>query len=88
LGLKNANVITETLSRIAVPTLILWGKKDRVIPIKYADDFVKVIKNSKYIEMKGCGHTPFVEDPKRFARIALDFLGCRTVFWIKNILKF
>ncbi len=88
LGLKNANEITETLSRITVPTLILWGKKDRVIPIKYADDFVKVIKNCKYIEMKGCGHTPYVEDPKRFARIALDFLGCRTIFWLRNILKF
>jgi len=88
LGLKNANEIAETLSRITVPTLILWGKKDRVIPIKYADDFVKVIKNCKYIKMKGCGHTPYVEDPKRFARIALDFLGCRTIFWLRNILKF
>lgn len=80
LGLKNSNVITDALSRITAPTLVIWGREDPVIPIKYADGFVKSIKNCKYIEMKGCGHTPYVEDPKRFAQITLDFLGYHNIY--------
>ena len=69
LGLKNSNIVTDALSCITTPTLVIWGREDPVIPIKYAGDFVKSIKNCKYIEMKGCGHTPYVEDPKRFVQI-------------------
>jgi len=75
LGLKNAEIITDKLKTINVPTLIIWGAEDPVIPIQYADGFVSSIKDCKFYKMDGCGHTPYVQKPKEFAEIALDFLN-------------
>lgn len=74
LGLKNAEVITKSLAKISAPSLIVWGENDPVIPIKYADDFVSSIKDCRFVTMDDCGHTPYVDDPKRFSKLVLDFL--------------
>ena len=74
LGLKNAEVITKSLQKITVPSLIIWGEDDPVIPIKYADDFVSSIQDCRFYMMDNCGHTPYVDDPKRFSQLVLDFL--------------
>lgn len=74
LGLKNAEIITKSLKKITVPTLIIWGEDDPVIPIKYADDFVSSIQDCRFYMMDNCGHTPYVDDPQRFTRLVLDFL--------------
>jgi len=77
LGLKSADIISHRLVNISVPVLVIWGKNDTVIPIKYASKFVSSIKDCQYIEMNDCGHTPYIEDPKRFAGNVLDFLEKR-----------
>jgi len=74
LGLKNAELITNSLKKISVPTLIIWGEHDPVIPIKYADDFVSSIQDCRFYMMDNSGHTPYVDDPKRFSQLVLDFL--------------
>jgi len=74
LGLRNAETITKSLKKISVPTLIIWGEDDPVIPIKYADDFVSSIQDCRFYMMDNCGHTPYVDDPKKFAKLVLDFL--------------
>ncbi len=75
LGLKNADLITEKLSSISIPTLIVWGEDDPVIPIQYADGFVSSMKDCRFYRMDGCGHTPYVDEPQKFAELVLDFLG-------------
>ena len=74
LGLKNSEVITNKLQFINSPTLIIWGSNDPVIPINHADDFVSQIKDCRFYRMDNCGHTPYVQDPKHFASVVLDFL--------------
>ena len=74
LGLKNADLITKSLKKITVPSLIIWGEDDPVIPIKYADDFVSSIQDCRFYMMDNCGHTPYVDDPIRFSQLVLDFL--------------
>ena len=74
LGLKNAKLITEKLDSIIIPTLIIWGSADPVIPIQYADGFISAIKDCRFYRMDGCGHTPYVQDPTTFATVVLDFL--------------
>jgi pimeloyl-ACP methyl ester carboxylesterase len=74
LGLKNAEIITNKLKSINVPSLIIWGANDPVIPIQHADGFVSAIKDCRFYRMDGCGHTPYVHDPEAFAKIVLDFL--------------
>lgn len=75
LGLKTAKKITPQLKSITVPTMIIWGSLDPVIPIKFADSFVAAIKDCRFFRMDGCGHTPYVDDPESFGRIVLKFLG-------------
>ena len=75
LGLKNSEIITEKLSSITVPTMVIWGEQDPVIPVKYADSFASRIKDCRFFRMDGCGHTPYVEAPNQFVKIVLEFLG-------------
>lgn len=75
LGLKNAEIITKTLTKITSPSLIIWGEHDPVIPIKYAEDFVSTIQDCRFFKMSGCGHTPYVDDPEKFANTVISFLG-------------
>ena len=75
LGLKNSDVITPKLSAIICPTLIIWGSKDPVIPIQYAENFLSNIKDCRFFRMDECGHTPYVQDPETFSSIVLEFLS-------------
>ena len=74
LGLKDAEVISQKLSSINLPTLIIWGENDPVIPIKYASSFVTGINDCRFIKMLGCAHTPYVEMPDKFYKLVYDFL--------------
>jgi 2-hydroxy-6-oxonona-2,4-dienedioate hydrolase len=74
LGLKNAEVITTKLQSILIPTLIIWGSVDPVIPIQNADVFVSSIKDCRFFRMDGCGHTPYVQDPGTFVSVVRNFL--------------
>ncbi len=74
LGLKNSEIITNKLKTINAPTMIIWGSNDPVIPIRHADGFVSSIKDCRFYRMDECGHTPYVQKPKEFADIVLDFL--------------
>jgi len=75
LGLSNSKVITEKLQLITIPTLIVWGENDPVIPIKYAQSFISGINDCRFYKMMGCAHTPYVEKPEKFFQIVSDFLN-------------
>jgi len=53
----------QKLSQIQQPTLILWGKDDRILGTKYAHKFEAVIPNSQLIWIDDCGHVPHLEKP-------------------------
>ena len=75
LGLNNSKAITEKLQLITIPTLIVWGENDPLIPIKYAQSFVSGINDCRFYKMMRCGHTPYVEKPKKFFQTVSDFLN-------------
>lgn len=72
---KNASDITPHLKKIAVPTLLLWGHDDPIIPVSYAPRFVASISNCKFIGLEGCGHTPYVQYPEKFVSEIVEFLS-------------
>ncbi|MBM3905007.1 MAG: alpha/beta hydrolase [Thaumarchaeota archaeon] len=74
LGLKNSPEISTKLEVLEIPTLVIWGELDPVIPIKYAEYFVQKIRDCRFYRMENCGHTPYVESPKEFVKIVLDFI--------------
>lgn len=63
------------LRRIEVPTLILWGDKDTLVPPSYADGFRNGIANSSVQIIADAGHTLHVEQPAAVARAVRAFLG-------------
>ncbi|KJH72915.1 alpha/beta fold hydrolase [Aliterella atlantica] len=77
LGMKSAflSSIRECLSKIHCPTLVLWGKQDRVIPVKYAQVAVQAIPNAKLQLFDECGHLIYIECSDAFNKQVLAFLG-------------
>lgn len=62
------------LHRIKTETLLIWGKDDKMIPIKYAKIFKKEINNSKLEIIPGVGHGPHLEVPEKFLELIIRFL--------------
>ena len=74
LGLKNSKSIKSKLESVSSPTLLLWGTDDPVIPIVHAEGFTSSIQNCTFCKMYGCGHTPYVQEPKTFVSNVVKFL--------------
>jgi pimeloyl-ACP methyl ester carboxylesterase len=65
----------EKIPQIAVPTLILWGKDDHLIPLENGEHFHKDIKGSQLVMLDGLGHVPHEEDPVKTVAAVKGFLG-------------
>jgi pimeloyl-ACP methyl ester carboxylesterase len=68
------NNLGEELGQIKVPTLLIWGKNDKVTPPFVAEDFHKLIPNSELAFIDQCGHAPMMEVPLAFNQILEKFL--------------
>jgi pimeloyl-ACP methyl ester carboxylesterase len=58
----------------AMPTLIVWGDRDRVIPVSHAHDAHAAIPGSRLEILEGSGHFLPIERPDWFAEVLVDFL--------------
>ena len=57
-----------------LPTLIVWGEKDPLIPVSHASRAHERMPGSRLEIFPGVGHSPHLYDPERFAAILLDFM--------------
>jgi pimeloyl-ACP methyl ester carboxylesterase len=58
-----------------VPTLIVWGERDRIIPVSHAHLAHEAMKGSRLEVLPGVGHYPQAEAPARFLQVLLAFLA-------------
>ena len=65
----------DRLPEVKVPTLIVWGEKDSIIPVRDADEFERLIEDSRKIVMRDTGHIPMAERPNVFNDLLLEFLA-------------
>jgi pimeloyl-ACP methyl ester carboxylesterase len=65
----------KRLHRIAIPTLVVWGKQDRLVPVAYAEEFGRRIAGSRVEVVDECGHIPQLEQPERTFALVSSFLG-------------
>jgi pimeloyl-ACP methyl ester carboxylesterase len=70
----NADFAVDGIDKIEVPTLVIWGEKDPVLPKIMAENFVNKIPNSQYVMIPEAGHLPHEESPEDFNTVLLDFL--------------
>ena len=66
--------IRKGLETIFTPTLVIWGRQDRILPSSQAFDAAARIPRASLHVFTHCGHMPNVEYPEEFNRIVLDFL--------------
>jgi len=57
-----------------IPTLIVWGARDPIIPLRHALDANRAIRGSRLEIFGDCGHYPHCEAPDRFAGVLVDFI--------------
>jgi pimeloyl-ACP methyl ester carboxylesterase len=62
------------IKQITCPTLIIWGKYDKVVLPQNAERFHQDIKNNNVIVYDSCGHVPMLEKPLDVQRDVLEFL--------------
>jgi len=67
--------ILDRLEDVEVPTLIVWGRNDRVVPAHDAAGYARRLRNSRTVILDGTGHLPQLERPVRFNRVLETFLG-------------
>jgi pimeloyl-ACP methyl ester carboxylesterase len=58
-----------------VPTLIIWGDRDPIIPMSHGVEAHEMMPGSRFEVFDGAGHYPHCEQPDRFAEVLLDFLA-------------
>jgi len=58
-----------------MPTLIVWGDRDPMIPAAHGIAAHRSIPHSRLELFAGAGHYPFDEDPQRFATVVSDFIA-------------
>ncbi|MBL0925297.1 MAG: alpha/beta hydrolase [Sphingomonadaceae bacterium] len=64
---NNRPASKEMLAAIEVPTLIMWGEEDNLIPVRSGRWFADAIPGSKLIVYSGVGHIPMEEVPEKSA---------------------
>jgi pimeloyl-ACP methyl ester carboxylesterase len=57
-----------------VPTMIVWGDQDGIIPVAHAHAAHELIPTSRLEILEGVGHFPHVEQPETFAGLLVDFV--------------
>ena len=66
--------VAELAVRVEAPTLIVWGKQDRWIPVEHAGRFAAAIPGSRVVVLDDCGHLPQEERPAEVIRMLEGFL--------------
>ena len=67
--------ILDRLEDVEVPTLIVWGRQDRVVPSSDAAEWGRRLSNSRTVILDETGHVPQLERPVRFNRLLEAFLS-------------
>ncbi len=70
-----AEDLLPDLSKIKTKTLIVWGKIDKMVPLKYGYIFKEKIENSELEVLPKIGHSPHLEIPRKLAEIVSEFLN-------------
>ncbi|MBI3638599.1 alpha/beta hydrolase [Candidatus Wolfebacteria bacterium] len=66
--------LTFYLNKIKTPTLIIWGKNDKMTPVADAYVINKNIAGSRLEILKDVGHSPHLQSPEKLGEIVADFL--------------
>ncbi len=71
--------LVHRLRRVKAPTLIVWGRHDRLVPLAHGEAYCQAINGARLKVIERCGHAPQLERPAELAGILKEFVGASAV---------
>jgi len=71
---KDYAALVDRYNEIRIPTLIVWGEHDRLVPIEHGKKLAAAIPKSRFRIIADCGHAPQEERPQETALVMMEFL--------------
>jgi len=65
--------LLHRLKGLKVPTLIVWGRNDELIPLEHGERLQQAISDSDFAVLDECGHLPYVEKTQAFTELIFRF---------------
>jgi pimeloyl-ACP methyl ester carboxylesterase len=69
--------VRELLPELTIPILLIWGRKDPMIPFSLSQNFLGLNPNLEFFPLDKAGHCPHDEDPETFHQIILPWLAVK-----------
>lgn len=67
--------LIHLLPRVDVPTLVVWGEQDRIVPVSAGERIVEAMPNVRLEVIEGSGHLPHIEKPERVIPMLRQHMG-------------
>jgi pimeloyl-ACP methyl ester carboxylesterase len=66
--------LIHRLRRVKAPTLIVWGRHDRLVPLAHGEAYCNAISGARLQVIERCGHSPQLEQPAEMAEVLRHFV--------------
>jgi pimeloyl-ACP methyl ester carboxylesterase len=67
--------IRDRLGEIACPVLVVWGEEDRLVPVRDAHEFGRLIRDARVVVWPQTGHVAMLERPEAFNALVEEFVA-------------
>jgi pimeloyl-ACP methyl ester carboxylesterase len=74
-GLRQEIVMLDGLRKLHIPTFVMWGEHDHVVPLRHLELVKAHLPNARVHVFPTAGHVPMVERPEEFNPLAVEFLS-------------
>jgi pimeloyl-ACP methyl ester carboxylesterase len=75
LGGQRISAIDRLHLAADLPTMIIWGDRDRIIPMRHGQDAAELLPGCRFDVIAGAGHYPHEDDPAQFAHLLAAFVA-------------
>ena len=73
-ALSARSAVTPQLEKLNMPTLLLWGEEDSLVPVSVGQAMADALPNAHFHKLAGCGHLPTLEKPSKAATFFKEFM--------------
>jgi pimeloyl-ACP methyl ester carboxylesterase len=63
------------LGKIRVPTLVVWGEDDEIIPVDCGRQYIEGIPRAELRTLRDCGHFAHMDQPQRLTSLVAEFVS-------------
>lgn len=67
--------VRNSIPKVPVETLVVWGREDNILEPSYADKFMSELPNARMVWVENCGHVAHLEQPDFLCETLFDFVG-------------